>query len=114
MLCLDNVTDLEDAIAGQVAGQWVPFKTTNVCDAIQQQQQKCPLSSGVTVTYVLSISISKVYPTVSAIVCLSAIIDFTLMSIIFQITVPVKSDMKDTVNGNPGVCICFEIEGKIV
>ena len=113
MLCLDNVTDLEDDIAGQVAGQWVPFKTTNVCDAIQQQQQKCPLSSGVTVTYVLSLYISKVYPTVSTVTCLSAIIGFTLMSI-FQITVPVKSDMTDTVNGNPGVCICFEIEGKIV
>ena len=110
MLCLDNVTDLEDDIEGQVNGAWVPFKKTDVCSAIEQS---CPLPSGATVTYVLSLSISDDYPTVSTIICLSVIIDFTLMSL-FQINVVVKSDMTDTVNGNPGTCTCFEIEGKIV
>ena len=110
MLCLDNVTDLKDDIEGQVNGVWVPFKKTDVCEAIEQS---CPLSSGVTVTYVLSISISKVYPTVSAIVCLSVIIDFTLTSK-FQINVIVRSNMTDTVNSNPGICTCFKMQGKIV
>ena len=112
MLCLDNVTDLKDDIEGQVNGAWVPFKKTDVCEAIEKQQ-KCPIPNGVTVMYVLSISISKIYPTVSTIVCLSAIIDFTLTSK-FQINVIVRSNMTDTVNSNPGICTCFEMQGKIV
>ena len=110
MLCLDNVTDLEDDIEGQVNDVWVPFKKTDVCSAIQQS---CPLPNGATVTYVFSLFISNDYPTVSTVNCLSTIIGFTLMSL-FQINVVVKSNMTDTVDGNPGDCICFEIEGKIV
>ena len=93
-----------DAISGSVDGIWVPFEKTDVCQSITP---KCPLSAGTTALFNFDLTISNYYPTVSDKWTLSA-----LLICHFQNNVLVKSNITD--NGGSGVCICFEIKGKIV
>ena len=83
----------------------MPVKMTDMC----RETKRCPLSNGETITYYTVIS--NEYPTVSTVICLSAIINFTLMSI-FQHNLGLRSTMVDRVNGS--ICTCFEMQVRIV
>jgi len=57
-----QVDNLKNSLLGQVGGTWVPFQNKDACPTITPA---CPVPSGADATFTASVTVSKLYPTVS-------------------------------------------------